>query len=123
MLRNKATFEKILEELRSNPTVTIACKKVGISKASLYRWIKEDPVFRQQFEEAQQEGRGDISDIAESFLVSEVKKGNMAAIKHWQAHNDPRYSRRAQNVQIVDEHPSPTTLKKIGQFFGIAHYD
>lgn len=123
MIKSRTTLEKILDELRSNPTVTIACKKAGVSKPTIYRWAQDDPVFRQQFEEAKQKGREDINDIAESFIVSEVKRGSVWAIKYWKSHNDPRYSRKLHDVQIVDEHPSESTLEKVRNFFGVKKHD
>ena len=43
---------KFLTELRKVPIVQVACEKVGISRNTIYRWLKEDKQFAKDFAEA-----------------------------------------------------------------------
>jgi hypothetical protein len=89
----KRRFEKskFLQILSEYPLVTVACKKSGIAKATIYRWMKDNPDFKKAVESAQKEGRQFVNDIAESGLISLMKEKNLAAIKYYLNNNDPRY--------------------------------
>lgn len=84
---------KFLAELEEIPIPSVACKRVGISKASIYRWKKDDPDFRKSMEEAIVIGRDNITDLGEGKLVSLMKDGNFRAIKYWLESNNKRYYR------------------------------
>lgn len=73
----------IVEQLKQSPIVQIACGKVGISRATYYRWYEEDLVFANQCDEAIYAGRRLINDLAESQLVTLIKSGNLAAAIFW----------------------------------------
>ena len=89
----KRNFEKskFLEILNEYPLMSIACKKSGISKATIYRWMKDNPDFNKAVESAKKEGRQFINEIAESGLFSKIKEKDLAAIKYYLNNNDPRY--------------------------------
>ena len=55
--------------------VTPACKNVGISRETHYRWLKEDEEYKEAVEEI-----SDVAlDFAESQLHKQIKDGNVAA--------------------------------------------
>ena len=55
--------------------VTTACKSVGISRETYYKWMREDDEFRQQVDDI-----GDIAlDFAESQLHKQMKDGSTSA--------------------------------------------
>ncbi len=82
---------KFLAELEEIPIPSVACKRVGISKASVYRWKSDDPKFCKAMEEAISRGRENITDLGEGKLVSLMKDGNFRAIKYWLESNEKRY--------------------------------
>lgn len=88
--------EHILEQLKKTPVVQIACEKVGISRASYYRWRKEDPEFTKQSDQALLDGSLLVNDIAESQLMSAIKDKNMTAIIFWLKHHHPAYATRVE---------------------------
>jgi hypothetical protein len=45
-----------LEALRTVPVVRIACERAGISRKTAYAWRGQDPSFRQQWDEALEDG-------------------------------------------------------------------
>ena len=55
--------------------VTSACKAVGITRQTHYRWMKEDSEYKAQIEELDNVAL----DFAESSLHKQIKDGNTAA--------------------------------------------
>ncbi len=56
----------LLDCLRKTPIIQIACEKSGISRATYYRWRKENPKFGKMADEAIVEGESFINDMSES---------------------------------------------------------
>ena len=55
--------------------VTHACKKVGISRETHYKWLRQDEEYRLRCEQV-----GEIViDMAESSLYKQINQGNTAA--------------------------------------------
>ena len=82
--RNK---ELIIEKLKSLPIIQIACEKIGIGRATYYRWREQDPEFADAANKAIREGQQFINDMAESQLLSAIKDQNMTAIIYWLNHH------------------------------------
>ncbi len=82
----------ILEQLRKTPIVQIACEKLDISRATFYRWKSEDKEFAKAVDEAIQNGRLLINDLAEAQLISAIKDRNFAAGTYWLKHHHPDYT-------------------------------
>ena len=89
--RNK---QLLIEQLRKTPIVLVACEKTGISRATFYRWFKEDEKFKELAQEALDEGKKLVNDVAESQLISLVKDKNFPAVSYWLKHNHPNYNNR-----------------------------
>ena len=73
----------LLEQLKATPIVEVACKRVGIGRATYYRWRQEDENFANQADQALQEGSMLINDLAEGQLISAIKDKNLTAIIFW----------------------------------------
>ena len=73
--------KQFLAELENNPNVAIACKRVGLSRQTVYRWQKTDISFKKDMDEAMTLGTESILDLAESKLVANVANGNQRAIE------------------------------------------
>lgn len=89
--RQKMQRETLLTELRKNSVMTVACQKSGIPRSTVYRWIKEDLDFFEAVDEASNEGRTIINDMAESVVIKKIRGENLQAAKYWLAHNSGRY--------------------------------
>ena len=87
----KALF---LEQLKKTPIIQIACEKLGVGRASFYRWKSEDTAFAKQVGEAILEGHLLVNDLAESQLISAVKDRNFQAIAYWLKHHHADYRNR-----------------------------
>ena len=68
--------DAILQALeKSLGVVTTACQKVGIGRATFYRWCKEDKDFNAEVQAIQ-----DVAlDFAESMLFEQIQDGSTAA--------------------------------------------
>ncbi len=82
---------KFTEYLRETPLVNLACKKIGISRATYYRWYKDDREFRESVQKVIRQGRANINDLAEATLIKMIKTENFHAIRFWLQHNNSRY--------------------------------
>ena len=76
MAKNDINKKAMIEALeRSLGIVTTACKNVGISRETHYRWMREDEAYKNAVQEL-----GDVAlDFAESQLHKQIKDGNTAA--------------------------------------------
>ena len=90
--RNKKKI-RFLKELETNPIVERACRKVGVSRSTYYRWLSEDDEFREVAEEARDRGRDKMNDFAESKLLENVSSNLHQAITYWLSNNSKQYQR------------------------------
>lgn len=95
-IRQMKDKELLLEQLRKTPIVQVACQKVGIGRASYYRWRKEDEVFAKSADTALAEGSSLINDMAESQLISAIKDKNLGAIIFWLKSHHETYATRVE---------------------------
>ncbi|MFA5211563.1 MAG: hypothetical protein WC414_03625 [Patescibacteria group bacterium] len=103
---SKEARKRFLEILRKTPIIQLACERSGISRASLYRWKKEDPVFALEVDEAVTEGSGLITDIAESQLLQAIKERNITAVMFWLKHHHKAYANKIElsgNLSVSDQ--------------------
>jgi IS30 family transposase len=68
--RQSKLKEAFLDQLKRTPTIETACQKVVVSRATIYRWIRSNKTFEKKVDEALNEGRNFMSDIAENQLFS-----------------------------------------------------
>ena len=83
--------KKLLDELEEIPIVSIVARRVGISKSTIYKWRDEDEKFSKAMDRAIKRGRGNITDLAEGTLVTNMKKGDFRSVKYWLDNNERRY--------------------------------
>jgi hypothetical protein len=108
--RQDGSKPALLDQLRRTPIVQIACERVGVSRATYYRWRKDDTEFMAATDEAIAEGAALINDMAESQLLSAIKDKNMTAIIFWLKHHHRTYATRVQvdaTHHLLDEQLTP----------------
>jgi AcrR family transcriptional regulator len=93
-MKTDKSKQLLIEQLRKTPIILVACEKMGVSRATFYRWYKEDEKFKELAQEALGDGKNLINDMAESQLISSIKDKNFQAIAYWLKHNHPNYSNR-----------------------------
>lgn len=74
---------RLILELKNSPVVLIACKKLSIPTSTFYRWKNSDKRFAKEANRAIAKGKETISDVAESYLIKWVKKGDQKSVFHW----------------------------------------
>ena len=101
--------QEVLEILRRTPIVQTACQKVGISRATFYRWKQESKVFAKQADDALAEGYDLINDLAESQLLTAIKNQNLTSIMFWLKNHHKTYADKLQVMAQVEHKDSPLT--------------
>lgn len=109
--RQSKNKSQLLEILKKTPIVQIACEKAGVSRATYYRWRKEDSEFSLSSDQALQDGSLLVNDMAESQMMSAIKDKNMTAIIFWLKHHHPAYATKIeitatnknQDINLTDE--------------------
>lgn len=123
-LRQKREKELLLEQFKKIPIVQIACEKVGVGRATYYRWRKEDPDFKKASDESLEEGACLINDMAESQLLSAIKDKNLTAIIFWLKHHHAAYTTRVELIgakKIEDDVLTEEQRKIISGALSVLH--
>jgi hypothetical protein len=84
----------LLEQLKKTPVVQIACEKASVSRATYYRWRKEDLQFSEAADVALRHGSDLVNDMAESQLMAAIRDRNLTAIIFWLRHHHPQYGQK-----------------------------
>jgi len=95
-MKNRKEKMVFIEQLKKMPIVEVVCNKSGVSRATFYRWKKEDTEFAKQADESLSTGKHLISDLAESMLINAIKNGDMRGIIFWLKHNKDEYRNRVE---------------------------
>lgn len=88
--------ELLIEQLKKTPVVQVTCEKVGVGRATYYRWHKEDEEFAKLADEAIAEGSLLVNDMAESQLMAAIRDQNLTAIIFWLKHHHPSYATKVE---------------------------
>ncbi len=80
----------LLEKLKTTPIIQAVCSQTGISRATYYRWIKDEK-FKEKVDKAIYEGIELVNDVAEGQLLAEIKNRNLSATTYWLKSRHPAY--------------------------------
>lgn len=94
--RQQKEKQLLIEQLTKTPIVQVACEKVGIGRATYYRWRKEDEEFATNADIALADGSSLINDMAESQLLGAIRDKNLTAIIFWLKHHHPHYTTKVE---------------------------
>lgn len=89
---NRTFRDKILGLLRENPNLQRACKKAGIARSTLYRWMEDDTSFRDEVRDAQEIGQDTMNDYVEAKLMENIQNNNQRSVEFYLRHNNPKYA-------------------------------
>lgn len=106
-----------IDELRTNPIIGSACRKLNVSRQTYYQWRKEIPGFANNADEAQAEGESLLSDGAESVIARGIQNNDLNAAKFYLTHRNAKYRRilRVDNEDLSYLIPDKVKLKKFEQ--------
>lgn len=97
------TKQIIIDELAKTPIVEVVCKRSSISRATYYRWRKDDKEFAQATDEATVDGTKIINDMAESQLISAIRDKNLTAIIFWLKNHHIVYKTKVEVTTKTEE--------------------
>jgi len=88
--------ELLIEQLKKTPIVQVACEKIGVGRATYYRWRQENEEFATLTDESIAEGNSLVNDMAESQLMAAIRDKNMTAIIFWLKHHHASYATKVE---------------------------
>ncbi|MDD4412756.1 MAG: hypothetical protein PHR00_03880 [Patescibacteria group bacterium] len=101
-MKSQQLKNKLLKELESFGNVLSACKKVGISTSTYYRWFENNKDFRKKAKAAVIIGQKNIINLAEHGLIYNVGNKDQRAIEYTLSHLSKKYRKHNEsNVVIV----------------------
>lgn len=71
-IKKKALIDSLTNNLNN---ITEACKDIGITRDTYYKWKKSDPEFREAAENINEH----LIDFAENSLLKQIENGNTTA--------------------------------------------
>lgn len=112
--RQNKLKEAFLEQLKRTPTIETACQKVGVTRATVYRWLNGNKKFEKLVDEALVEGRTFMSDIAENQLFSLIGDKKIEAIRLYLSTHNARYSNKIElSGSVSKDEPLTKEQKKL----------
>ncbi|OGE78891.1 MAG: hypothetical protein A3A83_03330 [Candidatus Doudnabacteria bacterium RIFCSPLOWO2_01_FULL_48_57] len=94
---------EIVEQLKKIPIIQVACERIGIGRATYYRWKKEDKEFAEQAEDAIKNGSALVNDMAEAQLISSIRERELGAITFWLKHRHSAYSSKLEVIAKLEK--------------------
>ncbi len=111
-----------LEMLEKVPVINVACKRSGISRATLYRWKDQDEGFALIVSNKLAEGVLSINDLAKSKLIELISQGNLSASIFWlKTHDSEFVEKRSMSIEHYNKTTQPIsedTVNSIKRAFG-----
>jgi len=112
MKQLSARQKRMIKVLRDTHIIKTACDRVGISRQTHYRWIKENSEYAKEVGTSIQEGIALINDMAETQLMSKIQNGNTFAIRYWLDNNHDRFKKQKHRTFHDDIHNLPKQIKE-----------
>jgi hypothetical protein len=114
---DRETKNKLLQELEKFGNIYLSCVKIGINKATYYRWRKNDNAFRRLSDQAIRMGRENNCEIAEHALMLKVKEKDMNAIKYLLSHQSARYKPNEKSKPMSSNDINTVINKERARFY------
>lgn len=109
--------EKIVEQLTISPFIETACRKLNLSRASVYRWMKEDYEFKKNVDEAITISNGSINDLAKGKLVEAIQNNDSGMIKYHLSKRHEEYMKKEDKVVEEKQVLTPERVAEIEKRF------
>lgn len=106
-MKDDKTLKRLaIEQLTKTPIIQVMVEKIGLARATFYRWRQNDKDFSEAVDKAITEGRNLVNDFAESQLINAIKNSDMRAITYWLNHNNKHYTNKLElsgNFNVNDQ--------------------
>lgn len=100
---SRAYRNKIIGLLKENPNLQRACKKAGIARSTLYRWMEDNTNFRDDVRDAQEIGQDTMNDYVEAKLMENIQNNTQRSIEFYLRHNNPKYASTRVETDYFDK--------------------
>lgn len=110
--RQNKLKEAFIEQLKRTPTIETSCQKVGVGRATVYRWIHSNKQFAKKVEDALTEGRTFMSDVAENQLFALIGEKKIEAIRLYLQTHNARYSNKLEVSGTLTNQNEPLTKEQ-----------
>ncbi len=110
--RQNKLREAFIEQLKRTPTIETSCQKVGVGRATVYRWIHSNKQFAKKVEDALTEGRTFMSDVAENQLFALIGEKKIEAIRLYLQTHNARYSNKLEVSGTLTNQNEPLTKEQ-----------
>jgi len=95
--------KELLDKLRDGNNVSTACKAVGISRQTFYRWKANDQKFDYETDRAESEGDSFMADFAENKAKEHIQKGDKKMVIYWLNHRNPKFKNAPSQYDVERE--------------------
>lgn len=82
---------QVIEEIKKELTIKTVCKKLNLSRQTVYRWIKEDKDFKKELYQARKEAIEDMNDECENRVINKIMNDDSGMIKFWLKYHHDDY--------------------------------
>ena len=89
--KKESDKKKLLAILCDMPIVSIACRQIGLSRATYYRWCDSDREFANTIDRVISKGEDAITDLAVSKLIARINQGDIWALQFWLRNRSSRF--------------------------------
>jgi transposase len=83
--------EDVIKEIENELTIKSVCKKLGLSRQTVYRWLKEDKKFGKDLHNARQQAIADMNDECENRVLNKIRNDDAQMIKFWLRYHHEDY--------------------------------
>ena len=101
-MRIKKQKDDLIEQIKKNPVIQIACEKLDIGRASHYRWYADDEEYAKGVDSAIAEGVTFVAEFAESQLLNAVRNGDPWAVSMVLRAMHPRYKNKVEFTGTIN---------------------
>lgn len=83
--------EDVLKEIKNELTIKAVCKKLNLSRQTVYRWLKDDKSFKTELHKARKEAIDDMNDECENRVLNKIRNDDSGMIKFWLKYHHEDY--------------------------------
>lgn len=83
--------EDVLREIQNELTIKNVCKKLGLSRQTIYRWLEEDKKFKTDLFNARKDAIEALNDECENRVIKKIMADDSNMIKFWLKYHHDDY--------------------------------
>ncbi|MDE2071187.1 MAG: hypothetical protein KGI70_00435 [Patescibacteria group bacterium] len=100
----------LLSALAEGHTITVACKRAGVSRMFYDRHYKSDLDFHKKADAARRSGKDTTDDRVSAAFLKKISEGDSRLIRYYLEHNVAPYKKAPERSEPASMHPVPEIL-------------